>query len=201
MRFGIATLFLVMALTGCSVLPKPAAEGVDRYMLEYVPEPAQQQAAAGDLPVLLVAIPGAHGGYDSNRMAYMQETHGLRYFTKSRWVDTPARMLAPLMADALQATGRFQAQYAGPGAIAADLRLDTELVQFHQDFRQQPSEVRVAIKARLVDLDSNRVIASREFVVSEAAPTEDAYGGVVAANTAVASLLAQLSQFCLDSRF
>jgi cholesterol transport system auxiliary component len=200
MRHGLATLFLMLTLAGCSVLPKPAAEGVDRYMLEYVPQPAAERAIAGDLPVMLVAIPRAHGGYDSNRIAYMQETHGLRYFTRSRWVDAPAHMLAALMADALQATGRFQALYAGPGAVAADLRLDTELVQFHQDFRQQPSEVRVVIRARLVDLDSNRVIASREFAASQAAPTDDAYGGVVAANSAIATLLAQLSQFCLDNR-
>ena len=74
------------------------------------------------------------GAYDTPRIAYMQHQYGLRYYTRSRWADTPARMLAPLLAEALNASGRFQALYASPGRVSAELRLDTELIRFHQDF-------------------------------------------------------------------
>lgn len=57
-------------------------------------------------------------------MAYMQQAYGLRYYTRSRRADTPACMLAPLVADTMQATGQFQALYATPGSIAVDMRLD-----------------------------------------------------------------------------
>jgi cholesterol transport system auxiliary component len=146
--------------------------------------------------VLLVARPQAHGAYDTPRIAYMQQQYGLRYYTRSQWADTPARMLAPLMADALNSGGRFQALYTGVGGVAADLRLDTELERFHQDFTRQPSEMHVTLRAQLVDLDTRRVVATRLFDIRAAAPSEDAYGGVQAANRAVAQLLEALTDFC-----
>jgi cholesterol transport system auxiliary component len=130
-------------------------------------------------------------------MAYMQQAHGLRYYTRSRWADTPARMLAPLVADAMQATGRFQALYKTPGSVAADMRLDMELIRFHQDFTRQPAKMHVTLRAQLIDLQENRVVATRQFDITELADTEDAYGGVVAANRAVTRLLDELANFCL----
>ena len=199
-RASISLLAAVLFLYGCSVLPKPVPETIDKYVLEYSAGSSAGDAVTGDLPVLLISTPRSHGGYDSTRIAYMQQTYGLRYYTRSRWADTPARMLAPLIADAMQATGQFQALYATPGSIAADQRLDTELIRFHQDFRQQPSEVRITLRAQLVDLQTNRIIAVRQLDASVAAESEDTYGGVVAANSAVAALLADLAQFCLDNQ-
>lgn len=197
----LISLFAAVAfLPGCSVLPKPAPETIDKYVLEYSAGAPAGDAIAGDLPVLLVSTPRSHGGYDSTRIAYMQQTYGLRYYTRSRWADTPARMLAPLIADAMQATGKFQALYATPGSIAADQRLDTELIRFHQDFRQQPSEVRITLRAQLVDMKTNRVIAVRQLDATAVAGSEDTYGGVVAANSAVAAMLTELAQFCLENQ-
>ena len=124
----------------------------------------------------------------------------MRYYTLSRWADTPARMLAPLLADAVQATGQFHALYATPGSVAADLRLDTELVRFYQDFRSTPSEIRITLRAQLIDLDKGRVIAS--WLVDRTTPAEsdDAYGGVVAANRLLGEVLDELARFCASVR-
>jgi cholesterol transport system auxiliary component len=43
------------------------------------------------------------------------------------------------------------------------------------------------------------VIAAREFEAVAAAPSEDPYGGVVAANQAVRTVLASLAEFCADA--
>jgi len=188
-----ATVVLLLC-TACSIIPEPKPAALDKYLLEYTPAKVQEPRA--DAPVLLIAIPQAHGAYDTARIAYMQQQFGLRYYARSRWADTPARMLAPLMAEALNATGQFQALYASPGQVSANLRLDTELMRFHQDFTQQPSAMRITLRAQLIDLGTQRVIATRLFDISEAAPSEDAYGGVIAANRAVARLLEQLAAFC-----
>jgi cholesterol transport system auxiliary component len=193
-------LLAVLFVSGCSVLPKPAPEAIDTYVLEYTPDAPAGAGTDRELPVLIVTTPRAHGGYDTARIAYMQQTYGLRYYTRSRWADTPAHMLAPLIADAMQATGNMQALYATPGSITADQRLDTELIRFHQDFRRQPSEVRVSLRAHLVDLSSNRVIGTRQLDVRTVAETDDAYGGVVAANKAVQQLLDELTRFCTVSQ-
>ena len=190
---------LVCSVAGCSMLSKPDPVAIDQYLLEYQTA-GGKDAAGSDAPVLLVTIPRAHGGYDTAGIAYMQQAYGLRYYTRSRWADTPARMLAPLVADAMQATGRFQALYTTPGSIAADMRLDMELIRFHQDFTRQPSEMHITLRALLIDLQENKVIASQQFDLSEPAEADDAYGGVVAANRAVGRLLDDLTRFCLANQ-
>jgi cholesterol transport system auxiliary component len=190
-------LVAVWFISGCSVLPKPEPVTIDQYVLEYTPVKLATESV-DDPPVLIVTAPRAHGGYGTHRIAYMKQEFGLRYYTRSRWADTPARMLAPLTADAMQATGQFQAMYATPGSIAADYRLDTELVRFHQDFTVQPSVVHITMRAQLVDLKEGRVAGTQQFDIVEPATTDDSYGGVVAANRAVSRLLNELTQFCVN---
>ncbi len=193
----IASLLVTACLlSGCSVLPKPEPVAMNQYLLEYTP--AETATAVDDIPVLIVTTPRAHGGYDTHRIAYMEQAFGLRYYTRSRWADTPSRMLAPLLADAIQATGQFQGLYAVPGSIAADYRLDTELIRFHQDFTQQPGVVHITLRAQLVDLRENRVVRTQQFNIVEPTTANDSYGGVVAANKAVSRLLDELAQFCVN---
>lgn len=194
----IASLLVAACLlSGCSVLPKPEPVAMNQYLLEYTP--AEMATGSVDaMPVLIVTTPRAHGGYDTHRIAYMEQAFGLRYYTRSRWADTPSRMLAPLLADAIQATGQFQALYAVPGSIAADYRLDTELIRFHQDFTQQPGVVHITLRAQLVDLRENRVVRTQQFNIVEPTTANDSYGGVVAANRAVSQLLNEVAQFCIN---
>jgi len=195
---GIAGLLAAMWLTSsCSVLPKPEPVTIDQYVLEYTPGHLASESS-NDLPVLIVTAPRAHGGYDTHRIAYMKQEFGLRYYTRSRWADTPARMLAPLTADAMQSTGQFQAMYATPGSIAAGYRLDTELIRFHQDFTVQPSVMHITMRAQLVDIKESLVAGTQQFDILEPAATDDSYGGVVAANKAVSRLLDELAQFCVN---
>ena len=193
----IAGLLVLAGFGGCSVLPKPEPVAMDQYVLEYTPNRIASESV-DDMPVLIVTAPRAHGGYDTHRIAYMKQEFSLRYYTRSRWADTPARMLAPLAADAMQATGQFQALYTAPGSIAADYRLDTELIRFHQDFTRQPSMLHITLRAQLIDLRGSRVVATQQFDIVEPAATGDSYGGVVAANKAVSLLLDELAQFCVN---
>jgi cholesterol transport system auxiliary component len=108
-------------------------------------------------------------------------------------------MLAPLLARALEASGRFRAVTQAPGAVAADVRLDTELVRLRQDFGQRPSRVALALRVQLVDLATGRVSAAAELEEFEDAATEDAYGGVVAANRALQRILGRVADFCANA--
>lgn len=188
---------LLVLLAGCSVLPGVTPGVQDRYMLEY---PAVERPVAGraGLPVMMVTVPRAHGGYDTSRIAYLQRQYGLRYYAKSRWADTPARMLAPLLAEAMSATGAYTAVFASPGSLTAKYRLNSELIRLHQDFTVQPSEVHLTLRVQLVELSANRVLAAHLFDVREPAASDDTYGGVQAANAAIARLLEDVAAFCLQ---
>jgi cholesterol transport system auxiliary component len=191
-----AVLVIVLhLLSACAMLPEPKPAVLNKYLLEYPEQPSAVEPAA-DLPTMIVTIPRAHGGYDTERIAYRQEAFGLRYYAMSRWADTPARMLAPLMAEAINDSGKFQALYAVPGSLSASYRLDSELIRIHQDFTRQPSEAHVTLRARLVSLVENRVLATQTFDISKPVATEDAYGGVEATNHAIGQLLGELAQFC-----
>jgi cholesterol transport system auxiliary component len=196
-RYLLFVTTMTWLLASCSLLPEPKPVELDRYLLEYTP--ASVRSAAADAPVLMVGIPVAHGAIDSSRIAYMPKQYGLRYYLHSRWADTPANMLAPLLADAISATGRFQILNASAGREIADLRLETVLTRFYQDFTVQPSVMHVTLRAQLVDLHDQQLIATRVFDIREPAETDDTYGGVQAANRASAALLQQLAQFCVDS--
>jgi cholesterol transport system auxiliary component len=147
-------------------------------------------------PTLIVNPPHAAAGFDSPHIMYVREAHKLEYFAHNEWVDPPARMLAPLLVAAIDNTGAFRAVVLAPSVAAGDLRLDTEIIRLQQEFGTQPSRVRFTLRAYLVEDKSRRVLAWREFEAAVPAASENPYGGVVAANGAVQSVLDDLAAFC-----
>jgi cholesterol transport system auxiliary component len=186
---------LLVAACGGLAAPKVASQNI--YVLEGVPV-IQAAQARRDL-VIAVSLPRALPGFDTSQMAYVEKPHELNYFVTSRWADTPARMLEPLIAQAIEQTGGFKAVVETSGGIPADVRLDTELVRLQQDFQTRPSRVQFTLRARLVDVRGKRLLAVQEFDEVENADSEDAYGGVTAANRLLQRMLGRLAGFCVDA--
>lgn len=194
----LAAALSLGALCACSNLlptatPQPSFYALDR------PPATGRIAAAAAAPTLIVSPPHAAAGFDSSRIIYVRELHKLEYFSHSEWIDTPARMLAPLLVSAIENGGAFRAVVLTPSAAAGDLRLDTEILRLQHEFGGRPSRVRFVLRAYLVDSVTRRVLAWREFDESAAAASEDPYGGVVAANRAVQAVLVQLAEFCREA--
>ena len=186
---------LAMLMAGCTELQPPRVESPALYLLD------AQLVAAARLPqrdlVLAVNPPSARPGFDTPQMAYVRQLHKLDYFVKNRWADTPSHMLAPLLAQALEQAGSFRAVVRTTGPVPADLRLDTELIRLQQDFTTQPSRVKLTLRAQLYDVKGRKLLAVAEFDEAENAASDDAYGGVIAANRALARVLGQLTDFCV----
>jgi len=91
----------------------------------------------------------------------------------------------------------FRAVVQPPTMVGADLRVSTELVRLQQNFASKPSESELVLHVQLIDVRTRVVVATRTFEATEAAPSEDPYGGVIAANRAIERLLAQLAAFCV----
>lgn len=197
---GLRLLGLIMgllaALTACSVLPQPKPSNMHRYVLEYGAQPGPVPVNPRG-PVLIVAVPQVAAMLNTTHMAYVTRRYGLRYFAHNEWADTPAHMLAPMIVGALQSSGRFAAVLQQPVDVPARLRLDSTLIRFQQDFTVQPSRLEVALRVRLIDLRTQRVVATRVFAVNRSAAKGNPYAGVVAANDAVQALLGQLTRFCV----
>ena len=189
MKYRI-TLLLAALMTGCTGLQAPKVENSHLYLLDA--KPAIHPASAKIDRVLAVTVPNAWPGFDTPQMAYQRVPHELEYFALHRWADTPAQMLKPLLARALEP--EFRAIVQAPGSASADLRLDTELIRLQQDFTTQPSRVEIVLRAQLIR--DKRVMATKQFNESEAAASDDPYGGVVAANRALQRILEQIADFC-----
>ena len=197
MKRAVAGFAAVALLAACAAIQAPEGEQARTYVLEAGPG-AGAPSPKRDL-VLEVSVPSARPGFDTPQMAYTRRANELEYFAKNRWADTPARMLAPLLAQALAQSGGFRAVVQAPSLAAANLRLDTELVRLQQDFGAKPSRIQLTVRAQLIDVDARRVLASAEFDETEAAPSDDPYGGVTAANRALARLLERLAAFCAEA--
>lgn len=196
-RFAAA--LAIVLLGGCSTLLPPAPPPDNLYLLEakLAPNDVRTAPPKRDL-VLAVSTPRARAGFDTVQMVWVRQMHELHVYSRNRWADTPARMLAPLLVRALERSGVFHAVVPTPSAVSATLRLDTELVRLQQDFSVQPSRVQLMLNAQLIDLRTQQVIASTELDETEDAATDDAYGGVRAANRALERLLTRLSAFCVE---
>ena len=84
-------------MSACSILPTSS----DKALRTYVLSPEFSEVHAGPASqmlkndVLLVSLPRAQAGLDTQRMAYLSEPYLLSYYAHSQWADVPARLLAP----------------------------------------------------------------------------------------------------------
>jgi cholesterol transport system auxiliary component len=122
-------------------------------------------------PTLVISPVRAASGFDSQRIIYVREPHKLEYFARSEWIDTPARMLGPLLVASITHTGAFKAVVMTPGSASGELRL-TPSVRLLSPNPTQPCAVRCA---RI--WWSRKVLAWREFDGEAAATRDDPYAG------------------------
>ena len=185
-----------LAFAGCALFASPAAAPPSLFALA----PGFEGVPTRDLaaPMVEIAPPGARPGFDGSRMAYVTRPYEIQFFARHQWVETPARMLAPLLGEALERDGRFQAAQSGQ-SVAPALRLETEIVVLQQEFTAHPSQVRFALRARLLAGLERRVLATAAFEAVEPSPSEDPYGGVIAANRAVARVLDEVAKWCAEN--
>lgn len=176
-------VFLPLFLAACASQPHVALYSLD--------VPVGHADPKSLIPATIsVGRPAAQPGCDTARMAYETRLHQVDYFEKSLWVDTPDRMLLPILVESL--SKRFATVVTAP--YPGDMRLDTDILLLRQEFSARTSRIHLAARARISR--DGKIISSREFEFFEACPENDPYGGVLAANRAVSSLVRDISDFC-----
>ena len=150
--------------------------------------------------VLLITQPKAQAGFDTERMAYLLRPYELNYYAFNQWADTPTRLLHRILVENLDKTGLWSAVLQTPGTVPAQYRLDCDNLVLEQQFISRPSRVRLALRAQIVDLKNSAILGTQYFELFEVAPSDDAYGGVQAANRASAKLITELAEW-LDKVF
>lgn len=191
-RFTFIVLAALALLAAC-VGPQGKSQDSATYLLN-VSLPIKSSNSKSP-HTILVAPMRAHPGFDTPRMAYQREPNRIDYYAYNRWVEAPARMLTPLVTQALEANQSFAAVVQAPGAAHTQLRLETELVSLTQDFSTKPSRMRLVLRAQLVDTQTQSIRGSRSFETQAPAGSEDARGGADAVNRALPEMLGRLAEW------
>ena len=187
-------VLLALVTSGC-ISFRGGSEAAHTYQLSLEGAQREVHAADGNSPVVQLSPPQAEPGFETPRMVYLKRPYELEYFAANQWADTPANMVAPLLAQSLSQSGILRDVVLLPSLVPGDYRLDVYGFALQQEFFQQPSRVRVTARAQLVDLKLSMIVGLQRFEAVEPAPSENAYGGVVAANRAVAGLLDQIGSW------
>lgn len=193
-RLSVVSLVL---LAGC-FMPRATEGPLHTYLLSpeigaWSTQPSTNKHEAHG--VLLLSTPQAEAGFDTPRMVYLTRAHEVGYYATNQWAETPVRMIGTLLVQSLEKSGLWRVVVSMPSSVHGDHRLDTQGLTLQQEFLQRPSQVRVGFRLQLVELREQVVVGTRRFEVVENAPTDDAYGGVLAANRAVATLLEQVADW------
>ena len=92
----------------------------------------------------------------------------------------------------LDRQGAWHVSAAG-GYVRGDMLLDTELLEFYHDAASAPGQVRLVLRAELVDLKERTLLGRRVFELGAPLTTYDAAGAAQASNLAVSRALDDLT--------
>ena len=192
----LCSLLLLMLLfsTACSPVTLPPKH---YYNLEANLGQAKQNTASQ--LVILVTPTGAEAPYRSNKMAYSksESPYQISYFAENYWASPPARLISPNVTRAMNASGYFKAVANPPYGGMATYRLDTDLLTLRQQFNGNTSSVTLSLQAVLVNAESNQVLRSRLFTVTQAAVANNPEAGAIAANQALSNVMQQLQSWVI----
>lgn len=190
---------LLIALAGCTIFPEQPNQPVRSYVLTLDAASDPWPSCAAPNGVLVVGLPREQSGANSSGIAYLMRPHEIRYYAYNQWAESPARLLLPLLVQAMEKTHCWSTVTPANTALRGDYRLDTEILHWQQEFFAKPPHERLSVRAQLIDSQKREVIAAKRFEIIEHSPTADAYGAVIASNQAVNHLLAQIADWVKDN--
>jgi cholesterol transport system auxiliary component len=192
-RFGLILLAASAALTGCISLGKSSDDppATVYYVLsDLTPLPATAPSASA--PTLRVLDTTTGNFYDTEQLVFSRsaDTRGLYQF--ARWTERPSKRFAELMRTRLDHQGVWSVS-AGSGHVRSDRLLNTELIEFYHDAASQPGQVRLVLRANLVDIRQRKLLGQRVFEQQVPLASYDAAAAAQASSLAVSRVLDDLS--------
>lgn len=193
MKKGFALVALSLALSGCVNFGEKAdSPAVVYYVLDDPTPPAIAKPVRADAPTLLVLDTTTGGFYDTDQLIFSRSPVTRGQYQFARWTERPGKRFADLMRTRLDHQGSYHVTAAG-GYVRGDLLLDTELIEFYHDAVSEPGQVRLALRAELVDLKQRKLLGRRVFEQQVALTRYDAAGAAEASSLAVSRVLDELT--------
>jgi cholesterol transport system auxiliary component len=195
MKPALALAVLSLALGGCvNIGEKRDVPAVTYYVLNDVaPAPAAASLPdRADARTLLVLDTTTGGFYDTDQIVFSRSGDTRGQYQFARWTERPGKRFADLMRSRLERQGAWRVSAAG-GYVRGDVLLDTELVEFYHDAASEPGQVRLVLRAELVDMKQRTLLGRRVFEQQVPVTRYDAAGAAQASSLAVSHVLDELT--------
>ena len=190
-RIGLILLVASTVLSGCLNLGDAAKVPV--YYVLNDAGPAAPAAPAVPLPAPTLRVLDTTTGnfYDTEQLVFSRspDTRGLYQY--ARWTERPGKRLADLMRARLGHQGGWNVSVGSH--VQADWLLDTELVEFYHDAVSEPGQVRLVLRADVVDIKQRKLLGHRVFEQQVPLASYDAAAAAQASSLAVSRMLDDLS--------
>jgi cholesterol transport system auxiliary component len=193
-RVGLAMLAASTVLTGCLNLGDASkAPAVVYYVLnDAAPAAVTTSPSPATPPTLRVLDTTTGNFYDTDQLVFSRSADTRGLYQLARWTERPSKRFSDLMRARLDHQGIWSVS-AGGGYVRADLLLDTELVEFYHDAVSDPGQVRLVLRADLVDIKQRKLLGHRVFEQQVPLASYDAAGAAQASSLAVSRMLDDLT--------
>lgn len=163
-----SVLFLPAALAGCSGVLGGSQPPPQLYTLTPARDfPPGLPNAKGQL---LIEVPVAPGGLDTERIALMRSAVTLDYFANAAWTDRAPLMVQTLLVESFENSGKIGAIGRESLALRADWILKPELRVFTAVYEGADAPtVRIRLALKLVHLPERGIVAERSLDAEERA--------------------------------
>ncbi|HEY2540507.1 MAG TPA: ABC-type transport auxiliary lipoprotein family protein [Stellaceae bacterium] len=140
---------------------------------------------------LLIDLPQAPAGIDSNRIALSRSPLSLDYFADAEWTARLPELIQNLLLAAFENSGAISAVDLNSGGLRADFVLRSDIRHFEAvyDTANAPPRVWVEIVTRLTAVRRRAIVAEGRFEQHTAAAANDIPAIVRAFNTASEAVL------------
>ena len=192
-RIGLILLAASTALSGCLNLGGAMKAPTVVYYVLNDAGPAAPAAPVVPLPVHVLRVLDTTTGnfYDTEQLVFSRspDTRGLYQY--ARWTERPGKRFADLMRARLDHQGGWNVTVGSH--VHADWLLDTELVEFYHDAVSDPGQVRLVLRADVVDIKQRKLLGHRVFQQQVPLASYDAAAAAQASSLAVGRMLDDLS--------
>jgi cholesterol transport system auxiliary component len=186
-----------LLIAGCGgLLPQPG-QPPQLYILR------RNAAMPADLPnvsqQLLVALPVASAGLDTERIALSRSPVTIDYFANAAWTDHAPALVQSVLVDGFEATGKIIGVARDSGALRADYLLISELRRFEAvyDAGAGTPTIRVELALRLVRMPDRIIVGGHEAGQSVAASDNSTTPIVAAFEQALNDIMGELVAWTL----
>lgn len=192
-------LLMAASLAGCALTDIASGPAPQLYTLTSPAVPS-----AGEMPVrskigILVDELGANAGLDTARVAYQPVPNELKYIAGARWVDLAPLMVQSLLVESLENAGRFASVAPRGAEINGDYMIKGDMRQFAVVKINDKTHVEVDLYLRLVSRENRQVVAARDFAHVVPVDGSGMTPIVAAFDTALGQVLADVTQWAVDS--